>query len=330
MPLKLVSPRKGRSSRYTIRGAHLGVRINRSAGTGDKALARQVLRKIERDIERGAVSGRPRPTFASAALAYMRNGGESRFLEPILRHFKEALLDEIDQAAIDEAASVLYPSASPATRNRQVFTPISAVLRHAGVAGQLRRPKGSQGEARTNWIWPEQAERVFDAADAIDSEFAAFLIFLTYTGLRLSEALGLEWRDVNLGEGFAYVGRTKNGEPRSVHLPPIVVAALANNQGAASQRGRDESQCRCFRFRKNGHLYTLLRRVRERAGVRGISFHTFRHTYGTWMRRYGGLDTRGLVGTGAWLDLKSAARYAHVVVSEEAQKADLLPTPKRQ
>jgi hypothetical protein len=37
------------------------------------------------------------------------------------------------------------------------------------------------------------------------------------------------------------------------------------------------------------------------------------------------LDTRGLVGTGAWKDRKSAERYEHVVITEEAQRAALLP-----
>jgi hypothetical protein len=46
------------------------------------------------------------------------------------------------------------------------------------------------------------------------------------------------------------------------------------------------------------------------------------------MRRYAGLDTKGLVATGAWKDRKSADRYEHVQVSEEARKAVLLPTPK--
>ena len=44
------------------------------------------------------------------------------------------------------------------------------------------------------------------------------------------------------------------------------------------------------------------------------------------MRRYGGLDTSGLVGTGAWKSPRGAAIYEHVEVSEEAQKAALLPT----
>ena len=53
------------------------------------------------------------------------------------------------------------------------------------------------------------------------------------------------------------------------------------------------------------------------------AFHIFRHTYATWMRREAGLDTKGLVATGAWRDRKSADRYEHVVVSEEARKAAL-------
>lgn len=321
MPLKLISPRKGRSSRYSIRGTYLGQRINRSAGTGDRALAKQILRRIERDIERGAVSDRARPTFASAATSYMRNGGERRFLAPLLKHFAEKPLEDIDQMSIDDAAAILYPSASPATRNRQVHTPVTAILNYAGIERRTKRPKGSQGISKTDWLWPEQAERLLDAAYGVDAEFGTFLVTLLHTGLRLSEALALEWRNVNLQEGFAYVGETKNGEPRSVFLPPPVVAALANRSGV---RGAT-----VFRFRKNGHLYKLLARVRGRAKIDGISFHTFRHTWATWMRRYGGLDTKGLVATGAWRDRKSADRYAHVVVSEESRKSLLFPVLKR-
>jgi hypothetical protein len=37
-----------------------------------------------------------------------------------------------------------------------------------------------------------------------------------------------------------------------------------------------------------------------------VTFRTFCHTCATWMRRYGGLDTKGLVGTGRWRDEQSA------------------------
>jgi hypothetical protein len=62
---------------------------------------------------------------------------------------------------------------------------------------------------------------------------------------------------------------------------------------------------------------------------RQCGFHLFRHTWATWMRRYGGLDTSGLLETGAWRDRSSAARYEHLDATEEAQKANLLPVMKK-
>jgi len=70
--------------------------------------------------------------------------------------------------------------------------------------------------------------RLLEAAEAVDARFGALCTFLLYTGCRLSEALRLRWSDLNLDESFAYVGRTKSGEPRAVHLPAVVGAALAN------------------------------------------------------------------------------------------------------
>ena len=324
MPLKLVAPREGKSPNFTIRGTYLGQYVNRSSGTGKRALALQALKKIERDIERGEFAERDEPTFASAAAAYMKAGGDRRFLKRLLEHFGDTPLTKVDQAAIDVAAATLYPNASSATRNRQVYTPCSAVVRGGGVSLDLRRPRGSGGTKATAWLWPEQAEAIFTEAEKIDQEFAALLIVLCYTGMRLSEALGLTWNDVRLQDGFAYVPDTKNAEPRAVFLPPVAVAALGNLE-------RRISSTRVFRFAKSGHLYSLLRTAAIKAGVElpeRSAFHIFRHTYATWMRRYGGLDTKGLVATGAWKDRKSADRYEHVQVSEEARKALLLPTPK--
>jgi integrase len=315
MPLKLHPPKEGRSPFYTIRGRHLGHRVFRSAKTADRRLAHQVLKKIERDIERGAISDSPALTFSAAALSYLRAGGESRFIKPLSRHFKGVALDKVDQAAIDEAADMLYPGATPGTRNRQVYTPVSAILKHAGVVMPLRRPKGHAGSPRLRWIQPDEAARLFKACE--DAEFRTLLVFLTYTGCRLSEALRLERRDVDLGRSAAFVGRTKNGEARSAHLPPVAVAALANLDL--------EGEGTVFRYRKNGHLYNTLKAAKKAAALSWMTFHTLRHTYATWMRKYARMDTRGLVGTGAWKSEKSAARYAHVVVSEESRQADLLP-----
>jgi hypothetical protein len=62
----------------------------------------------------------------------MRSGGERKFLTPLLKYFGETPLKQITQALIDRAAAELLPNGTPPTRNRQIYTPVSAVLHHAG------------------------------------------------------------------------------------------------------------------------------------------------------------------------------------------------------
>src|SRR5262245_48694376 len=249
MPLKLIPPRK--SPFFSVRGTYLGVYVDRSTKAGKRAIAAKVLRQWEREIECGEFTERSEQTFASAAAAYMTAGGEGIYLRRLLEHFGEKPLKQIDQAEIDAAAIALYPMASPATRNRQIYTPMSAILRHVGRKLDLRRPKGSGGNKQTAWLWPEQAFRLFDVAEKLNHRFAALLMFLCYTELRWSEALGMTWDRVRLADGFAYIPDTKTDEPRAVFLPPVVVAALANLGGGDTGR--------VFAFCKSGHLYHLLR-----------------------------------------------------------------------
>ena len=325
MPLKLVPPRTGKTPYWYIRGTYLGRYVDTSARTPERRVASRELQRVKTAIEEGRFAERGEATFLSAAVAYMEAGGERRFVKPLLDHFKDRALSSIDQEAIDEAALAVYPDATNATRNRQVYTVVSAILKQAGMDYKLKRPKGALGKQRTEWLWPEQAFALFNAADEVDKELGVLLRLLCYTGMRLGEALALRWTDVRLDEGFAYVRETKTGTPRPVYLPDAARQALEG----AKHRNSGRVQPRILRFTKSGRLYGLLRSAISGAGEgfpEGTTFHTLRHTYATWMRRYAGMDERGLVGTGAWKDRQSVARYAHVVVTEEAQKAALLPT----
>ncbi len=320
MPLKLVPPREGRSGNWTVRGTYLGVRLDRSTGTPEQKAARRLLAKWKAEIERGELSARPQLTFAGAVMAYLNAGGDDRFMAPITAHFgARTLAREIGQVEIDAAAVAIYPEATPATRNRQVYTPISAVLRHVGIRLELRRPKGAEGETRTAWLKHDDAARAIAAARKADADFGALLVLLLYTGLRLSEALALEWARVDLAQGLAFVPVTKTGVARAVHLTPPVVAELAN-MGKTSKR--------VFRWRKNGGLYRLLNETSEACGVK-LGFHLFRHTYATWMRLYSGLSVEDLARTGAWSSAKSAGRYAHIDALTTARRADGLPSVER-
>src|SRR5262245_37718861 len=218
MPIKLIPPRQGFSPYYYGRGTYLGLFVNRSTRASRPAVAKRVIKQWENEIERGCFD-QEGITFLNAAVAYMQAGGERTYVAKLIAHFGDTPLHAIDQIAIDGAAAKLYPNASNATRNRCVYTPVSAILRHAGVVLQLRRPKGSVGKQLTGWLTEEDAFALLREAAALDMEFGTLCIFLLYTGCRLSEALNLLCQDVNLGGNECFVPTTKNGQPRRVFLP---------------------------------------------------------------------------------------------------------------
>ena len=180
-------------------------------------------------------------------------------------------------------------------------------------------------------------DAIVTAAEDIDTELALLLRFLLYTGVRLGEALALRWEDVMLAEGLAWTRREKDGVASDVRLRADLADRLAEHRRSAGPAAR------VFRFHQGGHLKHLLVRTKLAAlglpsparrptgwrapsyRLRWVNFHTFRHTWATWMRRYAGADVKDLVATDNWRDERSAGRYAHAVARDAWNKVDLLP-----
>jgi integrase len=325
MPYKLIPPKAGRSLFWRVRGTEFGAYLDRSTQTGDRREAARFLKLWRDEAERAALSGpvKIEATFGLAAVAYMNSGRDERFLPPLIEHFKDKPLADIDQAALNAAAVALYPRGSDATRNRQVYSPVSAILKHAGIRKAFQRPKGARSTPRLHWLREEQAWPLIEAASARHARFGAFLTFLLYCGPRLSEAARLTWDDVELERRVAFLRQTKNGNPIALNLPPIVIAALANLEGPRIGR--------VFRLTKAGRIYALLKDAQKASGIilpKGIAFHILRHSRATWRRHKTGADTTALVATGLWKSRQAAGVYEHLDPSEEARKSDLLPTPK--
>lgn len=341
MPLKLQAPRK--SPNWSIRGTYLGIRVDKTCGTDKRPVARAILKRLETAIERGqypAPEIQPAegaPTFQRAALKYLEDGRRKRFVARLVKYFGAKPLSEFNQDVIDEAARFLYPDGNPATRNASIYTPTSAILRHAGIKLEIKRPKGGRGRIVTDFLMPNDAFAIINAAETFDIELALLLRVLLYTGCRVGEALALRWEDVDLEKAIARVRHSKNGEPRTMRLREDLRDLLKAHP-------QHDHQARIFRFHQGGWLKSKLLRAKllvcgldQPARVKGqkrhvpahrlswVNFHTFRHTWATWMRRYGGADVQGLVATGNWRDARSASRYAHVLPRDEWDRVDLLP-----
>lgn len=238
MPLKLTR-RKG-SAVWYITGTIAGQRIRESLDTAKREIAEEALNHRERQLRRAAIYG-PEivKTWADAVLRYEETRapapGQAALLTRLTTHFgPNTLLKDIDQDRVDAAVRALCASdAAPATKLRNVISPIRAVLTVAARRGWCKPPSfevpdGATGQKRTRWLTPAEFVALRDEAAP---HLRPLIVFLACTGARLGEALALDWIDVDLPHGRAWLRdvKSKPGEQRDrlLELPPAAIAAMA-------------------------------------------------------------------------------------------------------
>ena len=264
-------------------------------------------------------------TFAAAALAYIEAGGETRFLRPILEYFGPALrLDDLDNAALVRAAAAIYPHAAPATINRQLITPVSAIVTMAAEDGRaqyrkFRRLKGAR--ARTRWLTPLEMDRFLDQAGA---HLVPILAAMVGTGARVSEILAAEARYFYPDTGQIWLDATKNDWPRMLKMPGRardLILAAAPPAGGALHRRPDGL---AYQIDKRGAspLNSAFHRARDAAGLGAdVTPHILRHTWATWF--YAATkDYAGMLDLGGWRTPGMAERYRKTAPDDLAE--DLL------
>jgi integrase len=153
----------------------------------------------------------------------------------LLPRFKDHRLSEITVAEVDgyKAAKLAEGrlGASQINKTLKLLAQILDVaieyelLDGANPARGRRRRVKAPKPMRT-WVEPEQLGALLDAADTFHRPILATL---AGAGLRIGEALALDWRDVNLATGTLRVGRAKTdaGTDREVDLPGGLVEALS-------------------------------------------------------------------------------------------------------
>ena len=162
MPLKVF--KRGRV--WWLRGTVRSVPVYESTKTDKRPAAEEIRIQREAEILSRSIHGAAATaSFSEAVVMYLEAGGERRYMQPLLDHFRSVPLAKIDQAAIDRAGRVLYPEAKPSTVNREVYTPMSAVLHFGAPRGlcdvpRIKRPKQPAGRVR--WLQPDEAERLID------------------------------------------------------------------------------------------------------------------------------------------------------------------------
>lgn len=320
--LKL-SRRKDKGNWY-LRGTVAGQRVYESTGVSHKPTAEAIRIKRESELLARRVHGKGATlTFAEAALAYLQAGGEARFLGPIIEHFgPDTLVEDVDNAAVNSAAAALYAEAAPATVNRQLITPISAVITMAADEGltrhrRFKRRKVPKSSCR--WLTPEEAERLIDAAD---DHLRPILYCLLGTGARTSEALGVEAAFYYPNTSEIWLPETKNDHPRMLQMPSrtrdAIEASGPPDVGPIFRTPKGRPYV--LRHNGGGQIQAAFNKARDAAGIDpAVTPHSCRHTWATWY--YAATRDFGrLLDLGGWQKADMAMHYRKMAPGDLADR----------
>lgn len=282
--------------RFRAYGERRFVTLGRPEDGWSRQRAERELRHVLADVERGIWQpGEPTPapaeskpvpclTFHEFASAWLRDG-EPGWRPRTVRDYRWALelhllpyfaryrLTDITIEEVDRYKSAKLRDAKLAPNAiNKTLTRLAQILEVAVEYGHIERnpAKGKRRrvkatEPRRSWVEPEQLPGLIDAADPYLRPLIATLVG---AGLRIGEAVALDWRDVKLGTGTLIVreAKTAAGEGREVDLPVGLREELATWR-ARSPRTAPGDPVFVSRARSGQHARQTPRNVQARLGT---------------------------------------------------------------
>lgn len=250
-------------------------------------------------------------TFAEAVASYVEHGGERRYLDDIVREIGGISLHKIVPFDIKALAKTLFPDHANSSLNRMIITPVSAVVNHAHQRGwgpvirirrfQVNRPPPKKA-ASQGWLHAFVRQCHKDQLPHV----AALVLFMSQTGARVSEAIALEWPDVNLSTRTILLRRVKSEANSVRHLSDSLTARLFE------LRHSSENGSRVFRYTSRYSVNERIAAVCQRADISYKSSHTCgRHAMANNALSLGA-DIKSTMIAGGW---KNVAGFLNTYVN---------------
>jgi len=290
MPLTLY--RRGRIWHY--RGTLGSKRLRGSTKTESEEAAQRVIYELEGRYWRVRFDGPEAVlTFAQAASVYRSAHKSERFLRRIEDHWKDTPIKQMTAGAIRQSSFTLYPTAGPATRNRQVIVPTQAIINHAaeqGLCSRIRVRRFPSPKRERKYVTVEWLTAFMEAANP---HLGALACFMFSTGARISEAIDVRWGDIDFAGRTVLIRQTKISEERRAHIPQQLLIALAKIEGERKPRGK------VFKYSSRDTAEPQWQKAIKRAGIERLSFHCCRHGFATSLLQ-AGVDVRTVAELGGW------------------------------
>jgi integrase/recombinase XerC len=144
----------------------------------------------------------------------------------------------------------------------------------------------------------------------------ALLEVLYGSGLRASEAIGLDWRDADLKRGLMHIREGKGGKDRIVPLSRPAAEALTRLRAILDTRGGAPSKSPLFRNLRGTRLSSrsvgrIVQAWLDRSGFPHVTPHALRHSCATHLLD-SGADLRSIQDLLGHASLATTQRYTHV------------------
>ena len=178
---------------------------------------------------------------------------------------------------------------------------------------------------RDRILSPEETARLFGAADGMTDFVRPLFHALIHTGMRLGEALELEWSDIEFEHQRIVVRRSKSGEGRKVPLRKTLADELIRWRPNAKGTqwvfpARHDASAPMQSIRK-GWL-----RLCDAAGVSNLRPHDLRHNFTSLLQAQGVSDSIIMSITGHKTHVM-LHRYSHANDAMKQNAVEALPAP---
>jgi integrase len=173
----------------------------------------------------------------------------------------------------------------------------------------------TEPDARVRYLSDDELIAVQNAAKAHSPLMFAALTLALATGARSGEMFRLTWGDVDVARSTVRFLKTKNGSPRSVHLPQVALEALTAIRPATNVPTQHVFVDGDGKWMSGQRIDRQWRKIRSAANLVDFRWHDLRHSCASFLAQSGAT----LVEIGSVLGHKSAAvtmKYAHLVAGK--------------
>jgi len=193
-------------------------------------------------------------------------------------------------------------------------------------APKIQRPRGERlPKKRVRFLTQDQANRL---VASYATHVQPIATALRYQGLRIGEALRLDWENVNWSTNSLFVAETKNGEPRTVSMHAEVRKALHRlfvergrpKEGRVflNRLGKPYADPREYQLPGGSPIRKAHATACRKADITDFNVHDWRHHWACWCVM-SGIDLETIRQEGGWKSLRMVECYATVSAAHRMQ-----------